>query len=107
VTSFTDKHLGLNGLGQRGLEGSARYREDEASSFATRAIRMSLIRGLSTAVLKMLFVNPPINVPRVTYRPTKPVTRPQVREGLIVFMILSQDPLLVPCLRQYFFVYED
>jgi len=71
VTGFTDnKHFGLNGFGQRGLEGSERYREDEASSFATRAIRRSPIRGLSTTVVKMLFVNPPINVPRVTYRPT-------------------------------------
>jgi len=71
VTSFTDdKHVGLNCLGQRGLEGSARHREDEALSFATRAIRRSPIRGLSTAVVKMLLVNPPINVPRVTYRPT-------------------------------------
>ena len=39
---------------------------DEASS----AIRRSPIRGLSTTVVKMLLVNPPINVPRITYKPT-------------------------------------
>jgi hypothetical protein len=103
VTSFTDsKHFGLNGLEERGLEGSARNREDEASSFATRAIRRSPIRGLSTTAVKMLLVNPPIIVQRITSRPTfcdKCVTRPQVGEGLIVIMILSEDPPLVPCLR--------
>lgn len=103
MTSFTDdKHFGLNGLEQRGLEGSARNREDEASCFATRAIRRSPIRGLSTTAVKMLLVNPPIIVQRITSRPTfcdKYVTRPQVGEGLIVIMILSEDPPLVPCLR--------
>lgn len=53
VTSFNDdKHFGLNGLGQRGLDGNIKNREDEASRFSTRAIRRSPIRRLSTTVVK-------------------------------------------------------